>query len=466
MLFNSLSFLIFIVALFSILRAVPTAGRPAVLLAASLFFYAMWVPAYLALLLIDIVVNYTLLRVTVNGRSRRIQWLALLTSLGFSLSLLAYFKYAAFLVSSIAPFLSGAIDGPLALPDIFLPLGISFFTFQIMGLAIDAYRRELKTAPSLRDYALFVCFFPQLIAGPILRGSEFLSQIGLPLRLSPNQIRTSFWLIAGGLVKKVVLADFLLAPYTNEVFLDPAGLGAAATWTAMYSFAFQIYFDFSGYTDIARGIARLLGFEIPENFKEPYLSRNPVEFWRRWHITLSEWLRDYLYISLGGNRRGTGSTQLNLFLTMLIGGLWHGAAWNFVIWGALHGLLLVAHRVAFGRGSGGGDTPIRLRDVPKIFVFFHVICVLWIFFRAPDLAIVASFLAEMISFTGSVPWLQIGGILVCGIAHIAERGLKRPASGERPAQGVGIADGLAWGAIAGLSVALGGAAGSFIYFQF
>lgn len=461
MLFNSISFVLFFIALLSVLRFVPRAGRPGVLLAASLLFYTMWVPAYLLLLLVEIGVNFALLRAIAYGRFPRA---ALVTALAFSLGLLAYFKYAAFLLASLMPLLSGALDEPFGLPDIFLPLGISFFTFQMLGLSIDAYRRKFDRPPGLRDYALFVCFFPQLIAGPILRGDEFFPQIDTPAHLSRERIRSALWLIAGGMLKKIVLADFLLAPYADEVFLDPSGLGAAATWTAMYSFAFQIYYDFSGYTDIARGLARLLGFEIPENFREPYLARNPVEFWRRWHITLSEWLRDYLYISLGGNRRGTTRTQLNLFLTMLIGGLWHGAAWNFVLWGALHGLLLVVHRLVFGRGSG--DRPLAWRDAPQILAFFHIVCVLWIFFRAEDLATVAAFAQEMVKLGGNVPWLQIAALLVCAGAHIAEHWIKRRTHAEATHPAVHIADGLAWGAIAGLSLALGGAAGSFIYFQF
>lgn len=345
MLFNSYSFAIFFLAVLGVTRALPGRHRSSFLLGASLLFYFFWIPVYLVLLLFAIGVNYGLVRLLAHAAHKR--W-AVAASVIFPIGLLAYYKYAAFLVASFLPLSNLLIDGEFDLPGVLLPLGISFYTFQIVALNIDIYRGKIEPIESLREYALFVCFFPQLIAGPILRGSQLLPQIHEGGAPSPDRTRRGLWLITVGLAKKVLIADVLLAPFVDRVFAAPGFASAPEHLLAVYSFAFQIYFDFSGYTDMARGLALLLGFELPLNFKEPYLSRNPAEFWRRWHITLSEWLRDYLYIPLGGNRRGVSRTRVNLLLTMLLGGLWHGAAWNFVIWGGLHGLLLAAHRAMAG----------------------------------------------------------------------------------------------------------------------
>ena len=202
--------------------------------------------------------------------------------------------------------------------------------------------------------------------------------------MTPERTRRGLWLIASGIGKKMILGDFVLAPFVADVFMSPGVANAPVHWLALYSFAFQIYFDFSGYTDMARGLACLLGYELPVNFLEPYLSRNPAEFWRRWHITLSSWLRDYLYVPLGGNRRGRVRTYLNLLATMLLGGLWHGAGWNFLVWGGIHGLLLVAHRAFAGR-TPTQDAPLAWRDAPKLVVCFHAVILPWVFFRAARL---------------------------------------------------------------------------------
>ena len=345
MLFNTAQFAIFFVALLWVYRLLPRGGRNGWLLGASLLFYTLWIPSYLMLLLIDIGVNYALLRGMVRSARPRLYFVA---SLVFTLGLLACFKYAAFAVETLGPLahVLGGAEPPI--PEVLLPLGISFYSFQILALQIDAYRGDFEAPRSFPRYALFVCFFPQLVAGPILRGREFLPQLERGGELQPERTRRGLWLIASGVVKKVIVGDFLLAPFVDPVFQHPGIADAPVHLLAVYSFAFQIYFDFSGYTDMARGMGLLMGFELPLNFKEPYLSRNPSEFWRRWHITLSRWLQDYLYIPLGGNRGGSFLTYRNLGITMLLGGLWHGASWNFVIWGALHGGILVLHR-RFGK---------------------------------------------------------------------------------------------------------------------
>ena len=468
MLFNTPEFAVFLAAVLLAFTWLPDRGRNPLLLGASLVFYTLWFPAYLLLLLVDVGVNYLLLRAMRRSPRPRV-WLAL--SVGFTLGLLAFFKYAAFLVESSLPVLTGVLGITPAVPDFFLPLGISFYSFQIVALAVDTCRGRIEPVGSLSRYALFVCFFPQLIAGPILRGFQFLPQLERGPRPDASKRRRGLWLLASGLAKKVVLADFLLGPFVDQIFADPGVGSAPFHWVAAYSFAFKIYFDFSGYTDMARGIALLLGFELPWNFEEPYLSRNPAEFWRRWHITLSTWLRDYLYIPLGGNRRGSTRTQVNLMITMLLGGLWHGASWNFVIWGGLHGMLLVAHRLAL-RGSGDPEQPLRLSDAPRILLLFHAMCVLWVFFRAPTLELAWRFIQAMFTGGDSSGWplLPTLTVVLCFGLHVLERFVRTrlPAWQERLARawwGPAL-EGSALGLLAAVVFAVSGESAEFIYFQF
>ena len=468
MLFNSPQFALFLLAAVCLYRALPTRLRNPFLLGASLLFYTLWLPAYLVLLLADIAVNYALLRGMVRSSRPK---LYLVASIVFTLGLLGTFKYAALLVTTTLPILEGLFDFTGPIPDLFLPLGISFYSFQILGFSIDSYRGETRTLPPLSRYALFISFFPQLVAGPILRGTQFLPQLARGGEITPERTRRGLWLLGVGLAKKVILADYLLAGFVDLVF-DARGVESPVFyWVALYSFAFQIYYDFSGYTDMARGIALLLGFELPFNFQEPYLSRSPSEFWRRWHITLSRWLADYLYIPLGGNRRGSVRTLANLMLTMLLGGLWHGASWNFVIWGGIHGLILVLHR-ALGRRPVDLDAPLGLRDVPRILVVFHAVCLAWVFFRAEDFDSALAFIRHL--FVGEnafgLPWIQIGVVVLCALLHLAERSLRTRLPAIR-AQLAGktwgdAVQGALLGALVALALAVSGVGGDFIYFQF
>jgi len=467
MLFNTLQFAIFFCAVLAVFRCVPRSARTMWLLGASLLFYLLWYPMYLLLLLLDIGVNYLLVRALASSRRPR---LVLATSVSFTLGLLAYFKYAAFFVESAAPLLAAGFGWSPPVPEIVLPLGISFYSFQIIGLAIDTYRGHGPPVPNLGRYALFVSFFPQLIAGPILRGDELLPQIESGGTITPERTRRGIWLIASGLTKKVIFADFLLAPFVDEVFAVPGVGSAPFHWAAAYSFAFQIYFDFSGYTDMARGLACLLGYELPLNFREPYLSRNPAEFWHRWHVTLSRWLRDYLYIPLGGNRGGPIRTYVNLALTMLLGGLWHGAAWNFVVWGGLHGVMLACHRRF--RRTDAETAPLRPGDVPRIFLMFHAATLLFVFFRASTFPGALTFIEALVAGGKHHGWpvLQMLVLLVCANLHWLERAarLHIVAVRERLATtwwGIAL-EGCALGSVVGLAVAVGGAGGEFIYFQF
>jgi alginate O-acetyltransferase complex protein AlgI len=468
MLFNTFQFAIFFGVLLLLYRSLPQKARNPLLLVASILFYSLWIPSYLLLLLADLVVNYALLRAMVRSARPKPY---LVASIVFTLGLLGWFKYAALSLETAMPVLQGTFGWTPQVPELFLPLGISFYSFQIIALSVDTYRGTTPPVKSFSRYALFISFFPQLIAGPILRGYEFLPQLEQGGRFSSERTRRGLWLIASGLVKKVIFADFLLSTFVNDVFYIPEVATAPFHLVAVYSFAFQIYFDFSGYTDMARGLACLLGFELPLNFMEPYLARNPSEFWRRWHMTLSRWLQDYLYIPLGGNRHSRSRTYVNLLITMLLGGLWHGAAWTFVVWGGLHGVMLMLHR-AFGRRSGDVSAPLSWRDAPRILLLFHCTCLLWVFFRAGSFADAATIIQSLFSSSYWVGWpiMQTGIVVTCMVMHVLERwararlGAFQRDLGEK-AWGSAF-EGLLFGIIVGAAIAVSGAGGEFIYFQF
>lgn len=466
MLFPTFAFAVFFCLVFLGHRLLGARARIAWLLLASLLFYFLWLPPYLLLLLAVIGINYGLLRAMVAS-ARPKPWLV--AAIVFTLGILATFKYLDFLAGVAAPFAEILWNVELPLPKLLLPLGISFYSFQIIALHVDVYRGEIERPQNLARYALFICFFPQLIAGPILRGNEFLPQLSTGGSVSRERSRRGLWLIAIGLVKKVVMGDFLLAPMVDTVYSEPGVVSGSMHLVATYAFAFQIYFDFSGYTDMARGIANVLGFHLPLNFEEPYLSRNPTEFWRRWHMTLSRWLRDYLYIPLGGNRHGSFRTGANLFLTMLLGGLWHGAGWNFVLWGGLHGVLLAVHRPL--RDRSAPDEPLRWMDAWRIFLCFNAVTFLWIFFRASTFGdasiVIQSIFLE--PWTGPTPYWPAMIVSLAALLHFLERGLRqrfgrlRASLDNTPGAAV---EGFAFGAVLALVVAVSGAGGQFICFQF
>ncbi|MHC5062652.1 MAG: MBOAT family O-acyltransferase [Planctomycetota bacterium] len=467
MLFNSLQFVLFFLAVLGVYRTLPRSARGHFLLASSLLFYLLWIPAYILLLLLEIGVNYFLLRKMVAAKRPKPY---LVASLVFSLSALAVFKYAAFFAESVSPLWSLVSSEELGVPEFLLPLAISFYTFQMIALTVDTYRGRIEAVDSLPRYALFVSFFPQLIAGPIMRGREFLPQLEAGGEMTRRRNQRGLSLLASGMVKKVLIADFLLAPFVDSIFENVGVAAAPAHLIALYGFAFQIYFDFSGYTDMARGLALLLGFEIPANFREPYLARNPVEFWRRWHITLSSWLRDYLYIPLGGNRAGLPKTYRNLLLTMLLGGLWHGAGWNFIIWGGLHGLYLVLHRLTTSERREEGES-VRWSDLPRILICFHAVLLAWVFFRAEGFGDALAYLGVLFAGDYGQPWPGLATlvVLLCAILHLLERKIRL----AMPALRVYFDDwsgamlgGLIFGVILALALAVSGAGGEFIYFQF
>lgn len=386
MAFNSLLFLIFFIAVLGV-NALPLRWkvRKLNLLLASYVFYAAWNPPFLLLLWISTATDWIAARrmFAADGARKRL-WLLL--SIFVNLGLLGYFKYGKFLEENFARLL-GALDISYTVSDasIILPLGISFYTFQSMSYSFDVYRRDIKPASSLLDFALYVSFFPQLVAGPILRAGYFMRQLVEDNRDRVVDLGWGFALIVVGLFEKVVLADGLLAPVVEQVYADAAGATTLDAWTGTAAFAGQIFFDFNGYSVIAVGLGLCMGFKLPWNFLSPYAAIGFSDFWRRWHVTLSAWLRDYLYISLGGNRRGKLRTYANLAITMLLGGLWHGASWLFVLWGAAHGALLIVERL-LNRLFGGLAvfSTATARFVLGVLTFAAV-CLTWVLFRAETL---------------------------------------------------------------------------------
>ena len=397
--FISVWFPPFLVAVLLGLSLLPNIGsRHAFLLVANLVFYAAGTPWFIVVLLVPSVVDYwCALRMedSADPVARR-QWLVL--SLAVNLGVLVYFKYTSFLIDNVAALL-GRAAAPLVVA---LPVGISFFTFKTMSYTIDVYRGVIPATRSLRDYTMFVSFFPELVAGPIVRASIFMPQMGRTLRWSWRRVSGAVPVVLLGLTKKLLVAD-RLAVFVDVVFQSPQLYSRGTLATAVVAYAIQIYCDFSGYTDIAIGVARMIGFDLPENFDLPYLSKSITEFWRRWHITLSSWLRDYLYIPLGGNRKGPRRTYVNLVLAMLLGGLWHGASWNFVLWGLYHGVGLAVHK-RWREMRGARPTRVATTILAWAATFAFV-CGGWILFRAQTLEVAVTIFARLFGpATGGIEW--------------------------------------------------------------
>jgi alginate O-acetyltransferase complex protein AlgI len=382
MAFNSLEFALFLpLALFAYHVVIPARrwrARKVFLVVASYAFYMSWNPFFGLLLLGSTLVDFTTGLALERARSGAARRALLLVTLAFNLGMLGWFKYGTFVAQNVNAMLGRPGVGGT---DILLPVGISFYTFESLAYTIDVYRGA-RASRSLLDFSLFLSFFPHLVAGPIVRPRAFLPQLGAPTPVGGGEVELALARIAQGFLKKLLLAD-VLGQYVDTVWQDLDHLPSANVLLAFYAYAFQIYFDFSGYTDIALGTARLFGFTLPENFDRPYLARSPREFWQRWHISLSTWLRDYLYVSLGGNRGSRVRTYFNLLVTMVLGGLWHGAAWTFVLWGAYHGLLLAGHRFLAERRPA--RAPGRLATVLAQVGTFHLVVFGWVLFRAPSL---------------------------------------------------------------------------------
>ena len=400
MLFNSATYAVFLLATYAVfwLCRAKRLVRTLFLVVASYVFYFVgtfdtalgqpvplgplgWSALCLGIIFVGSSLDFAIGRALGRTESPRARKALLLLSIAYYLGVLAVFKYWNFAVDSFAQvFAWGGIPlSPVHL-RLVLPFGISFFTFETMSYTIDVYRREIPPSDRYLDYLLFVCFFPHLVAGPIVRPHQMLPQLAREPVVTNEQQARGLLRIATGLAKKMAIGDVLAVAIVNPVFDNPERYSSLEVTVAVYAYAIQIYADFSGYTDVALGSAALFGFTLPENFNRPYVARNIQDFWHRWHMTLSSWLRDYLYIPLGGNRRGGLFTYRNLMLTMLLGGLWHGASWNFVIWGGLHGTGLALTRMAQRRGFSlpRAFTPLAVA------LTFHFVCFCWIFFRAPS----------------------------------------------------------------------------------
>lgn len=470
MLFNSYIFLFFFVVVYALYINLRQRGQNTLLLVASYAFYGAWDWRFCSLLIISTVVDFVVANQISTAGSHKIKKNWLLVSMVGNLGILFFFKYFGFFYDSLVAFAAwfGWNIDSFSL-KIVLPVGISFYTFQTMSYTIDVYRGETKPARSMLDFALYVAFFPQLVAGPIERSSQLLPQVKGERQVTYQKFREGAWLILFGYYKKVVLADNV-APFVNVVFGEPATAHGLGIPIAVLAFAIQIYGDFSGYTDIARGISRWLGFELMENFRMPYFALSPKQFWQRWHISLSTWLRDYLYLPLGGNRHSPGRTYLNLMTTMVLGGLWHGAAWNFFLWGLYQGILLVIYRVL------RWEEPLGLMQkqtlsVGKVFawgIFMILVGFGWCIFRIEsisDLVILCQnmFTGPFLTGKATLVTIAIYGLPVLLLDLLQERRQSLLAIKQLP---VAVRYGVYVTLFALIVVSGVGGGGEFIYFQF
>ena len=400
MIFSNIEFfLFFAIVLLLLVVSRKQRYRKTILLLSSYFFYAYWDYRLLSLILISTLVDFLAGKNISRSSDKKTRKYWLILSLTVNLGLLGFFKYFNFFITS-ANEAFGGLGLNLSTLNIILPVGISFYTFQTLSYTLDIYWNKLKPADDFLDFFLFVAFFPQLVAGPIVRAAEFLPQLKTPIRLTKDNFQIGAQIFIFGLIKKVLIAD-KIAFFVDNVFLAPQLYNSGTLWLAIIGYAIQIYCDFSGYSDMAIGTAKILGFDLPINFRAPYLSTSVTEFWRRWHISLSTWLRDYLYIPLGGNRKGKLRTYVNLMLTMLLGGLWHGASWNFVFWGGIHGMALSVHKLF--------SSKITLKSNYLIIAASWLLTLLtvlvsWIFFRSRNFKVSLGYLRDLFVIHGGIGW--------------------------------------------------------------
>lgn len=480
MLFNTPTFLVFLVAVLALYAGARShAQRATVLLVASFIFYASWKPAYLLLLVASLSVNYWFYSALTRTRSKAL----VVTAVTINLLVLAFAKYIVFLTDNFIFLWSAATGEQASVPEWMhwaLPLGISFYTFHMLSVMIDVYRGQWTERISFRTWTLYVTFFPHMVAGPILRASELVAQLERLEPIDRDALRMGALIFLGGFLKKVLVAD-QLAPLADLAYAHPTGLTTAMAWVGSATFSLQMYFDFSGYSEMAIGLARMFGVHLPRNFLYPYVSRNPREFWQRWHMTFSRWLRDYLYISLGGNRVGFSRGLVNLMLTMVIGGLWHGAAWTFVVWGFLNGLFLVGHRLLLWvYRQLGVDRMPRLSNMLSLLGWFSnfalIMVISRVFFRAEswdDAWVMFYAVLGMPDLSGepihyrSFQYGIIGGALLLALIEpklvdfLAKRDLVT-LWWSRPAW----LRGTAYAGLAVFIAVFGGAAQKFVYFDF
>jgi D-alanyl-lipoteichoic acid acyltransferase DltB (MBOAT superfamily) len=468
MLFPTISFAVFFAVVFPITWLLNDCNtwKKWFLVAASYYFYAFWKVEFTLLLLASSVGNFyaaLVLGQLVDGRARRaVFWLAVIANLG----VLGVFKYYNFFAASLIDALASlGVNANVPFIEVALPIAISFLTFHALSYVIDVYDRKLKPTHSLVDILLYISFFPHLVAGPIVRASKFLAQTTQRSIAADMQIAQSVFLILGGLFKKVIIANYLSTDFVDGIFRAPADFSSFDLLLGMYAYALQIYCDFSAYTDIAIGVASLLGYRFPQNFNQPYRALTVQDFWRRWHITLSTWLRDYLYIRLGGNRGSRLATYRNILITMGLGGLWHGASWNFIIWGLMHGSALVLERAL---GLTGAP---RSRIVAALMwlVTFHFVCFTWVFFRASSFDTSLVYLGTLFSGVGGrttiTPLVAI--VFVFGaLTQIIPAGWFAALQARYEAGSLALKVAVPFAAIFLIAAAAPGGIPPFIYFQF
>ncbi len=403
MLFNTPVFFLFFLIVICLFYSFKTEYRKYILLVSSYLFYSFWDFRFLILILISTQVDYFVGFKIYKSKNKRIKKVYLITSIITNIGILGFFKYYNFFIDSFS-ILLGYSSTPYTL-NIILPVGISFYTFQTLSYTIDIYQNKCNPAKSWVDFSNFVAFFPQLVAGPIERAKYLLPQIEKCEKATRNQIFSAFYLLFLGYVKKVLISDNI-APTIDIYFENFIELSSIYLLSGLMLFSIQIYFDFSGYSDIARGLAKLMGIDLMINFKQPYFSSSPSEFWKRWHISLSTWLRDYVYIPIGGNRRSFIRTLYNLMITMLLGGLWHGASWNFILWGGIHGFYLILDKI-FIQMEIFQSISSKFK-ITKIIIFYFLILFTWIPFRTTDIASSILFFEKIIFWTGGI---DIGELL-------------------------------------------------------
>jgi alginate O-acetyltransferase complex protein AlgI len=470
--FNSLTFVVFFVIVLALHNApLPWRVKKFNLLIASYLFYAAWNPPFVILLWLSTVVDWWaaswIARTEAPAKRRALLMVSIVANLG----LLGYFKYGGFLLENFTALAASA--GWTYTPpawDIILPVGISFYTFQTMSYTLDVYLRRAAPAKSLLDFSLFVTFFPQLVAGPIVRPTDLIPQFAVPHVATARQLSWGLFLMTLGLFQKIVVADGLLAPVADEVFKATQPLPALDAWLGTLAFSGQIFSDFAGYTTCAIGASLALGFSLNDNFRYPYAAIGFSDFWRRWHISLSTWLRDYLYIPLGGNQRGTARTYVNLMLTMLLGGLWHGAAWTFVVWGGLHGFYLCAERWLKPRLGHLAVWRTVAGKLALALLTYFLVNLTWVFFRAQDFPTAWRMLSSMLGFAGGEPLLKTYAVLsaaltVAVILAVHWRMRNRMLHDEidrLPRAAVAMM----WGGMLWLIAVTQGSGDAFIYFQF
>lgn len=474
MLFCSSQFALFFAVVFVLYWATPWArARVWVLLAASFYFYASWNKWLALIIFVSTTLDYFLAHAIARSGSPRWRKALVAVSVTANLGLLCYFKYANFFLDSLGQALrSCGAEVSMPVLSVILPIGISFYTFEAINYIVDVYRKHVQPEKNLANFLLFILFFPHLVAGPIVRARDFLPQVRRRKAWNWTRAQVGVQLFLLGLIKKLVLAD-RMAMFADPVFANPDGYTTFAVWVAMVAYAIQIYGDFSGYTDMALGTAHLLGYHLAINFNMPYLARNVSEFWRRWHISLSTWLRDYLFIPLGGSRGGSWLVARNLLITMTLGGLWHGASWNFVLWGVLHGLLLIGHR-AFRQLCEGRPLVTRvLESWPgtafRVGFTCLCVCLCWVFFRAQTLPEAVAFLSGLVRSEGTLnePMPLVGFALavflvVAGHA-LAQGDLWRKIAERLPAPVLGAC----YAVLLSFTLLLAPPTGkTFIYFQF